>query len=200
MDKVYNLFPIPFLKSYLDVSYEIIDFANNLDYERLETQYITHQKYILDLPNMLPFRSFITEKVYEYFYNVCGFSKEVVPIITTSWINLHHQGDSNDTHIHYNSIVSGVWYLSTEEGTGDFMFMRDNKELFGNTFSFPSNTPNNYNSGYSAFSPKTGDLFIFPSCLKHRVDPNKEQFNRLSLAFNCLVKGSVESEGVSVDI
>jgi len=200
MDKITQLFPTPFLISQLDVTYNVLEFANYLNYHRTEISYVSEDKHVLDYPCMLPFKDHIETKVQEYFYDVCGMDRCAVPIITTSWINLHRKGDYNEAHIHYNSVLSGVWYLSVTENTGDFIFIREDSGLFGNTFSFSFQQEkiNQFNSQLAAFIPQVGDLFIFPSCMKHRVGVNLEEYDRFTLAFNCLVKGSVESEGVEI--
>jgi len=198
MDKITQLFPTPFLKSQLEVTYNVLEFANYLNYHRVETAYISEDKNVLDYPFMLPFKDQIETKLQEYFYDVCGMKQCAVPIITTSWVNLNRKGDYNETHIHYNSVLSGVWYLSVTENTGDFIFIREGRELFGNTFSFQQEALNQFNSQLAAFVPQVGDLFIFPSCVKHRVGVNLDEYDRLTLAFNCLIKGSVQSEGVEI--
>jgi len=198
MDQIIGLFPIPFLRSQLDVTYNVLEFVNYLNYYRDESAYVSEDKNVLDYPYMLPFKDHIETKVKEYFYDVCGMDQCAVPIITTSWINLHRKGDYNETHIHYNSVLSGVWYLSVMENTGDFIFIREDRGLFGNTFSFEHKTINQFNSQLAAFVPQVGDLFIFPSCTKHRVGVNLEEYDRLTLAFNCVIKGSIQSEGVEI--
>lgn len=198
MDRITGLFSSPFLRSQLDVTSSVLEFANYLNYNRVETAYISEDKSVLDYPHMLPFKEHIEIKLQEYFYDVCGMSQCAVPIITTSWINLNRKGDYNETHIHYNSVISGVWYLSVTENTGDFIFIREGRELFGNTFSFEQENTNQFNSQSAAFVPQVGDLFIFPSCIKHRVGVNHEDYNRLTLAFNCLIKGSAQSEGIEI--
>jgi len=198
MDKITQLFPTPFLKSQLEVTYNVLEFANYLNYHRAETAYISEDKNVLDYPHMLPFKEQIETKLQEYFYDVCGMQQCAVPVITTSWVNLNRKGDYNETHIHYNSVLSGVWYLSVTENTGDFIFIREGRELFGNTFSFQQEALNQFNSQLAAFVPQVGDLFIFPSCVKHRVGVNLDEYDRLTLAFNCLIKGSAQSEGVEI--
>lgn len=200
MDQVYSLFPTPFLRSYLEVTPSVREFVQYLDYNQAEYGNVSQNKDILNYPHMREYKDKIIGKLCDYFYDVCGMSQSSVPVITTSWVNLHHPGDYNETHIHYNSVLSGVWYLSVTKNSGDFSFMREGKELFGNTFSFTPENLNDFNTQSAAFVPQIGDLFIFPSSLKHRVEKNLEQFDRLSLAFNCLVKGTAQSEGVEVII
>lgn len=196
MHRVSSLFPTPFLFSYLEVTPSVLEFAKCLEYERLQVAYNTVDKNILEYPHMREYKEFIWERLCDYFYDICGMSQSAVPIITTSWINLNRQGDYQEPHIHYNSVLSGVWYLSVTENSGDFIVMRERgKELFGSTFNFAQEHLNEFNAQSSSILPKNGDLFIFPSSLDHKVGVNLEQFDRLSLGFNCLIKGSLQ-EGV----
>jgi uncharacterized protein (TIGR02466 family) len=43
---------------------------------------------------------------------------------------------------------------------------------------------NSVNSGYWYAEPKEGDLIMFPSWLRHYVEPSKSNEDRISIAFN----------------
>ena len=190
MDKVLQLFSTPLQISKLSVSQSVLQFIKSQKFKRHANGYITHES-ILECPELEIIKSFITNKVKSYLYDTCLISDTMMPELVTSWVNLHTKGDWAQIHNHTNSIVSGVWYLSTTPNSGNFLVHTDNK-LFGNVLDFPRKD-NLFNSNDCAFLPQNGDLILFPSNLKHNVTPNRSDEERLSLAFNYMLRGDVIS-------
>ena len=190
MDKVLQLFSTPLQISKLSVSQSVLQFIKSQKFKRHANGYITHES-ILECPELEIIKSFITNKVKSYLYDTCLISDTMMPELVTSWVNLHTKGDWAQIHNHTNSIVSGVWYLSTTPNSGNFLVHTDNK-LFGNILDFPRKD-NLFNSPYCVFLPQNGDLILFPSNLKHNVTPNRSDEERLSLAFNYMLRGDVIS-------
>ena len=190
MDKVVNLFSTPLLNTYLNVSQEVFEFIKSQKFFRHGNGSMTNE-YFLECPEMKFVKDSITNKVKSYLYDTCGISDKIIPELVTSWVNLHRKDDFAHIHTHANSIVSGVWYLSTTENSGNVLVHTDNK-LFGNILDFPRKD-NLFNSPYCVFLPQNGDLILFPSNLKHSVAPNKSDKERLSLAFNYMLRGDLIS-------
>lgn len=98
------------------------------------------------------------------------------------WININGSGDYNLAHDHQKSVLSGVYYVDVpEENMGNIVLERnDHSEYFLDRY---KNT--NYFSQLNlSLTPKTGRAYIFPSWIKHRVDKNETQSERISIAFN----------------
>jgi uncharacterized protein (TIGR02466 family) len=198
MEITHSIFPIPIFQTNLDVPPFIIDYLKDQKLNRIPNGYMG-EKNILDHPSMQRAKTFLMRKVNTFFYNICGHSDDVYLDMVCSWINLHKTGDFAHTHIHMNSVVSGVWYISTTEKTGQISFMRDSF-LFGNSIQFEIESINAFNQDSFNFSPVSGDIIIFPSILKHWVAPNLDDCDRVSIAFNCIARGTMKTESVPYTI
>lgn len=107
--------------------------------------------------------------------------------ICLSWCNKSTYGEWHHPHIHPVSLISGIFYIKGRGGNtwfsiknhycSDFWDIHeDNKELI------------------YIHKQTEGELLIFPSTLKHSVDINMSQDDRLTLSFNALPTGKVGSE------
>ena len=95
-------------------------------------------------------------------------------------------------------MISFVWYPLVTESSGDFVTYPKDK-LFGTTLSFPYREHNNFNSSNWGFTPKTGDLYIFPSNMVHGIAELEMDFDRYSLAGNYMINGPVKCGKVTVE-
>lgn len=147
-------------------------------------------KYILDAPAMKPLRSFLMECVNQYARKIISVSDKVEFYITQSWVNYTKTGQSHHRHMHSNSLVSGVFYISAVKEVDRLYFYREatpqinvwNKDV------------NWYNADSWFFSVGTGDVILFPSDLRHGVEETEGKHTRISLAFNAFVRGELGSE------
>ena len=99
--------------------------------------------------------------------------------LDNAWLNINKYGDYNEVHVHPYSVLSMVFYIKTNENTGNINFYNPAEvDAFGITGS--------YDGAYSIFSiiPNVGDLIIFPSYLRHFVEPNKSEEERISISAN----------------
>ena len=80
--------------------------------------------------------------------------------------------------------------MTTTSKTGKLVVHSDHK-LFGNLLDFPKRVYNEFNGDNYSFTPRNGDLLIFPSTLKHSVTHNEVDIERYSIAFNYMVRGDV---------
>ena len=120
----------------------------------------------------------------EYFLESNSFFEEKQWTIDAAWFNVQRDNEYNPTHAH-NGILSGVLYLKIPE----YLPPRKNKDTDG-TITFVGNTsPNDglFTNPQFSVSPKVGDIFIFPSTLRHQVYPFRTENGqeiRKSLSFN----------------
>lgn len=103
-------------------------------------------------------------------------------IPTSCWANINPQYGSNKIHDHANSLFSGVYYIQTPENSGDLTFYdpREAKTFYKP----PLKEYNQYSADAVKFKPVPGLLLVFPSWLKHGVDPNMSSEERISISFN----------------
>lgn len=141
---------------------------------------------ILNDRRLTEIKSFIQVHLNQYTFNAFGRDSKSFVEITTSWLNLTKPGQAHHNHSHPNSIYSGVFYFKS--------LPQDNLII---TRPYPNLTPFSYGknprymSDEKKISVKKGDLLIFPSTMHHRVDENKSNDDRISLAFNTIVKGEI---------
>lgn len=115
--------------------------------------------------------------------------------ITTSWVNRYSKEDLNDKHSHPNSMISGVYYIESDDTSAPIIF--EKPYLYTNLFhdsikpTFKNKNNNQFNTDYYGFKPKSGELLLFPSWLEHSVPTQKIDQFRYSLAFNCFMRGNM---------
>jgi uncharacterized protein (TIGR02466 family) len=105
--------------------------------------------------------------------------------VTQSWVNKNKKGTRHTQHLHTNSILSGVYYLSDDPEEISFFKFFDFLEMF--SIRPKDYTPYNYNQ--FTFKPSKNKLILFPSILRHSVRETKDK-ERMSLAFNTFFKGA----------
>ena len=103
--------------------------------------------------------------------------------LSACWINImgphcHHSG-----HIHPLSTISGTFYLNTPPLSGVIKF-EDPRLGF-----FMASPPRRQlcqpkNKRFHVVKPRTGDLLLFESWLRHEVTVNENDEDRLSISFN----------------
>jgi uncharacterized protein (TIGR02466 family) len=100
------------------------------------------------------------------------------------WLNINPPGSYNELHTHADSVLSGVYYIDADSNLnqGNIQFERsDNAE-----YHLPQHIEkiNYFNSTRATYAAKTGALYIFPSWLKHSVQGNQSNKDRISMSFN----------------
>jgi len=98
--------------------------------------------------------------------------------INSMWFNENGPGGLNRNHVHPQTDLSGVFYVSTPEDCGNIVFYNPL------TVSVMSRCNREENVHYT---PERGKFVIFPSWLYHSVRPNKGNGFRRSIAFNLTV-------------
>jgi uncharacterized protein (TIGR02466 family) len=104
------------------------------------------------------------------------------------WFNINNRFESNAVHHHLHfmskNIISGVFYVDYPKDSGEIVFCNSN-DVRGALYDFSTITKyNEYNSQSWKVKPDTGKYLLFPSYLKHYVEPSKINKDRISIAFN----------------
>jgi len=99
------------------------------------------------------------------------------------WININGKHDYNLLHDHQKSILSGVYYVDVpEQNMGDLVLVRpDNADYFLNG---KVEEVTMANSPVCVKKAVTSTLYLFPSWIKHYVERNESEKERISIAFN----------------
>jgi uncharacterized protein (TIGR02466 family) len=189
-----DFFPIPVGNVTLDLelSKEKLDLIKK-EHERSSENVgnkVSDDKFILDIECMKDLKVVLTNYVNEFFKKVFEPNTDIKICITQSWLNWSDNGEYHHLHYHPNSLLSGVLYLDASEG--DSINFWNPNNLLGN-IRVKSPETGKWNSRHWKCRIKKNDLIIFPSDLRHEVEPrpNMCQGTRLSLSFNTWFKGQV---------
>ena len=135
-------------------------------------------------------KQFCEQQIKIYVNETINPKEELDFYITQSWLNITKPGEYHHEHSHANSIISGVFYISTEED--DKFAVADPNFKIKDILKFEPKMFNMWNSNNWIFPVNNNELILFPSWLDHGVNPNKEATtDRISLSFNTFVKGTL---------
>ncbi len=106
------------------------------------------------------------------------------PRIHECWFNRYQSNQSQEIHLHKNSVFSGIYYVQAPPGSGATLFyspscdvMLDPRALEG--------TP--LNAKVTGFKPQEGRMLLFRSHLRHSVLPGTVADDRVTIAFNAVM-------------
>ena len=135
-------------------------------------------------------KQFCEQQLKLYVKEVLNPKKELDFYITQSWLNVTKPGEYHHNHSHSNSLISGVFYISTEED--DRLTFTDPKAKEKEAIKFERKKYNPINSTTWWFPSVTNELMLFPSWLEHQVEVNeKATTDRISISFNTFVRGAL---------
>lgn len=132
----------------------------------------------------------VTYPLVDLLNGIIEFSSEICNVlglypleIKNCWVNINGYKDCNWPHTHGGAILSGVYYVKTPKDCGHIEFQNTSAELM------PVNLQitdfNEFNSENRVLPSEEGKLYIFPSWLKHGVNPNLNRYEeRVSISFN----------------
>ena len=123
----------------------------------------------------------------DYFEKIISPSNDITPYITQSWLNYTETNQTHHKHNHANSYISGVLYINCHEKLDTIKFYKEGY----NAIQPAVKEYNHYNSQNWWFPVNTKDVIMFPSSLRHGVDPKQGNNTRISLSFNVFVKGTL---------
>ena len=127
------------------------------------------------------------QKYSDIFIEFCSLKKTRYNIINM-WANINKYKDYNLPHIHHNSIISGSFYLKTPKNCGRIVFYHPSENRY---YDWNLNTLDkitNKNCNEYSLDVEKNMLLLFPSWLKHYVEPNlNKKEERISIAFNIVI-------------
>src|SRR5210317_1804161 len=190
--QIYQLFPTTIYKNQI-----------NKNLKKSELDFIISQKskiyknignkssndnYILENKELVNLKKQILNFVNDHTKNVLAVdTKKVTPYITQSWLNFTNVNEFHHLHNHINSYLSGVFYIKAKKGVDKIFFEKDMNYLL-----HPEFTEFNINNSDNWWLPvETGEIILFSSKLKHYVEKVEKTDERISLAFNVFLKGTI---------
>tara|TARA_Y100000022_G_scaffold98752_1_gene85173 strand:+ start:85 stop:678 length:594 start_codon:yes stop_codon:yes gene_type:complete len=147
-------------------------------------------KHVLNEDMFSDIKLFIEKHIEKYVYETMGKNPRLQKLtITQSWLNKIEDDDERPTHSHPNSVISGVFYIGRlKDRFSDINFIPPFHSGFDDG-----------TSRLKVISPKSGELLLFPSYLKHWVSRNTSKKPRISLSFNTFpLPGWGNEEGLTM--
>ena len=132
------------------------------------------------------FKDIITKHINKYALHF-NFKRKIE--LSNLWVNINEYKDSNSIHLHPGAVFSGVFYIKSNENSGNLIFHNPCEDLMDIFFSDNVSKYNSTNSSEWFFKPEENNLILFPGYLKHSVGPNlNKKEKRISISFNAIIK------------
>jgi uncharacterized protein (TIGR02466 family) len=148
-------------------------------------------KNVLAAEAMADVRALLQACLDDYFLKIYNSSNQVCLKITQSWLAQSQRGEAHHSHVHPNSVVSGVLYINLAEQDGIDFYRSDDMvwyELLRKADTY-------YNAYKYFIKTEIGDILLFPSNLKHGVQAVTADISRISLSFNSFFAGELGRDG-----
>jgi uncharacterized protein (TIGR02466 family) len=153
---------------------------------------ITVSKNVLDDPGLVNLKADLTSMVNEFYDMVYRPEEPINLYITTSWCNISFKGEFHHEHFHYNSLLSGTYYVEADL-TDSIVFKRDPRDTLSLLTLPKEEELNPFNAASYTMHVDKYDVAIFPSLLTHLVDPLFRDGTRVSISFNTFAAGNFGS-------
>jgi uncharacterized protein (TIGR02466 family) len=108
--------------------------------------------------------------------------------ISNIWVNINGRYQYNRAHSHPGAIFAGVFYVKAAPYAGN-LELTNPINVF--EYVYPKNNqliPTQFNSDVYRILPEVGKLSMFSSWLLHNTEPNLSNTERISIAFNIILK------------
>ena len=151
---------------------------------------------ILDKYEMRELRKFFQTQIDTYMNDIVCPLYDVKLRITQSWLNFSKTGETHHQHSHPNSYISAVFYAQTNPDDKIHFVSPTHHPFSGDMMQvqIPTEKYNSYNSKTWWMPASKYRLYLFPSTLRHYVDPVQGDSVRISMSFNTFPVGTVGAE------
>ena len=167
------------------------EFIKKCPYRENLNNLISLSNNILEEESMSEIKEYILSHVENYTRDILKISRHIEFKIVSSWINLTTKGRHHHQHVHGNSVISGIFNVSS-----------NNKVMFGDMLGKPFaawtmdvEEQNLFNSdSWSVVSEEPGNVILFPSTLMHGVPTHKGDDVRTTISFNLMPQGFIAKD------
>jgi len=117
------------------------------------------------------------------YLEMIGNQQPYIIHIDDLWVNVYRPNDYMNMHDHKAADIAGVYYFQTNTEDGDIVFnnpcdLMTYTKLLGDI-----------GKNVIKVKPEEGKMLLFPGWLKHSVNRNKTESNRISVTFNIVLEG-----------
>jgi uncharacterized protein (TIGR02466 family) len=121
-----------------------------------------------------------------------GLDVDTYPLIIDDfWLNVYGRGHAQELHTHGKHVFSGIYYVKTPPGCGDTIFQAPMADTM---IAPPRKEINPLNSQVARWTPRAGQMLLFRGWLKHSVQANSSDEERITVAFNLNLSGKSSAE------
>jgi len=123
-------------------------------------------------------------------FDELGYDPNYGPSVDNMWVNVSPRYAYNRSHTHPNTLWSGVYYVQAPEGAGRIHFADPRAEAVVMTPRYVPDRKRRREMWTEVYyQPIEGRLILFPSWLRHEVEPNLSaaegaEGDRISISFN----------------
>ena len=171
------------------ISEEQIEFIQNLKMVKNQSNLISENLYIFDLPELASVAQAVQEALDVYARDVMGIDHQLY--VTQSWSLINNPTIGMHGHSHSNSLVSGsLYYCDMPDPVAAMVF--DRHRGYQQLELSPNQARRNiYNTPMNVVQPERGEIVLFSSGLQHYVENNASAEPRYSIAFNSFIRGKL---------
>lgn len=193
-----SIFPTPVYSTNLNykLSKNELKFLKDTERESNALNTRTKNSYVLNNNLFKKLKLKIEEHIKNYSDQVLSNDGSVSLYITQSWFNFTQVNEGHHKHAHPNSFISGVYYVNADIDHDKIFFLKGKH----NFFKLKTKTWNLWNSEEWYFPVETGQVVLFPSDLQHYVQTKSDNNERISLAFNIFLKGTIGHENMLTEL
>ena len=195
MTQFYTMFATPplMVRRYNGKDFnDIVEYSENCEYIKDESGKYPNpsaSSYILKQKVFENFFSFVNDSIDQYVKEV--FESDQKLKVTQSWLNNLNPDGQHLFHYHPNSVLSGVFYIKSENNSSPITFINGTKPQYQLSM---TGKGNQYNHSSYDFPCVEKILILFPSYINHCVSRNVTSSNRISLSFNTFPDGDLGLE------
>ena len=166
------------------------EIANRIPSKDKQEHWLEQSSHALHLKKEVgPLCDRIVDVVKQISNEVLLFNSEYKVEITAMWANRQKPHTQLGRHSHHNNMFAGVFYITESENFPPIIFWNPVDPQLSPTI---MGEFNQFNSGSNAQSVKKDTLLIFPAYLDHSVEPNLSDEDRISIAFNVILRGEYD--------
>ena len=129
-----------------------------------------------------------------------GFSESIftsldpsLKLSITYWIMINCPNSYNTSHTHPDAHFSGVLWLKVPEKSGKIKFENPQGHTGHSQISAYIQELKDQTAFYPGmvFNPRVGRMITFPSCLRHEVEVNESNEDRIAISYNIHILNSI---------